>query len=219
MPARATAVRFDIAGDELHDARAAGQHGVPTWVSSGCRARRALGRAGGRCARPSPAWARRRRGDSAGNLTRAGRGGARGTVCAGVCTRVRLLLPERKVGVVTGCRGGVHCRARLDAMGGGERGARGWLARTRRGAGGVCRRPRTRRFLLLATARASHKAMEGSRRRGRPRHGGERRRRHKKGPKARPCLQGYGARVLGCTLASATARTGARADTHATRVH
>jgi hypothetical protein len=51
-----------------------------------------------------------------------------GTACAGVCTRVRLLLLERRVGVATGCRGGVHSGARLDAMGGGERGARGWLA-------------------------------------------------------------------------------------------
>jgi hypothetical protein len=58
----------------------------------------------------------------------------RGTACAGVCTRVRLLLPESRVGVATGCRGGVHVGARLNAMGDGERGARGWLARTRRGA-------------------------------------------------------------------------------------
>jgi hypothetical protein len=44
--------------------------------------------AGGRCARPLQAWARRRRGDSAGNLTRVGRGGAKGD----------------------GVRGGVHAR-------------------------------------------------------------------------------------------------------------
>jgi hypothetical protein len=52
----------------------------------------------------------------------------------GVHARVRLLLPERRFGVATGCRGGVHGGAQLDAMGGGERGARDWLARTRRGA-------------------------------------------------------------------------------------
>jgi hypothetical protein len=49
--------------------------------------------------------------------------------------------------------------------------------------GGVCRRPRTWRPLLWATVRASHKATAGSRRRGRPRHGAERRRRHEKGAK------------------------------------
>jgi hypothetical protein len=54
--------------------------------------------AGGRCARPSPAWARRRRGDGAGNLTRAGRGGAKGD----------------------GVRGGVHPRQATHA------GAQGW---------------------------------------------------------------------------------------------
>jgi hypothetical protein len=58
----------------------------------------------------------------------------RGTACAGVCMRVRLLMPERRVGVAMGRRGGVHGEARLDAMGGGERGARGWSTRTRQGA-------------------------------------------------------------------------------------
>jgi hypothetical protein len=84
----------------------------------------------------------------------------------------------------------------------------------------VFRAAETTAFLPLATVRASHMATERSRRRGCPVYGGE----HgehgvgtKKGPKARPCLQGYGACVLGCTLASAVARTGARADTHATR--
>jgi hypothetical protein len=53
-----------------------------------CWARRALGRVGGRRARPSPAWARRRRrGGGAGGLTRAGaqkreRDGVRGGVHA-----------------------------------------------------------------------------------------------------------------------------------------
>jgi hypothetical protein len=41
---KATAARFNIAGDEFHSARAAGQQGAPTWVSSGCWARRTLGR-------------------------------------------------------------------------------------------------------------------------------------------------------------------------------
>jgi hypothetical protein len=39
-----TTARFDIAGDEFHGARVAGQQGAPTWVSSGCWARRTLGR-------------------------------------------------------------------------------------------------------------------------------------------------------------------------------
>jgi hypothetical protein len=97
--------------------------------------------------------------------------------------------------------------------------AAGW--RERDGMhGAVFRAAETTTFLPLATVHASHMATTRSRRRGRPVYGGE----HgehgvgtKKGPKARPCLQGYGARVLGCTLASAVARTGARAD--ATRAH
>jgi hypothetical protein len=40
---------------------------------------------------------------------------------------------------------------------------------------------------------------------------------HEKGPKARPCPHSCGARVLGCTLASAVARTGACAGTHTSR--
>jgi hypothetical protein len=99
--------------------------------------------------------------------------------------------------------------------------AAGW--RERDGMhGAVFRAAETTAFLPLATVRAYHMATARSRRRGRPVYGGE----HgehgvctKKGPKARPCLQGYGAHVLGCTLASAVARTGARADTHATRAH
>jgi hypothetical protein len=92
-------------------------------------------RGGIRRARPSPAWARwRRRGGVAGDLTRAGRGSARVTACAGVCTRVRLLLPGSRVGVATGRHGGVHGGARLDAMGGGERGVRDWLKRVRVGS-------------------------------------------------------------------------------------
>jgi hypothetical protein len=134
-----------------------------------------------------------------------------------------------------GVRGGVHaCQATpAGAQGWGRDGVswrrsrrsparrHGWR-RARRpwlvgayatGVGGVCRRPKARRFFLLVTVRAPHNATAGSRRGGRPRHGGERRRRLEKGPKARPCLQGYGTRVLGCTLASAAARTSARART------
>jgi hypothetical protein len=219
MPARATAARFDIAGDEFHGARAAGQHGVPTWVSSGCWARRALGRAGGHCARPSLAWARRRRhGDGAGDLTRAGarrrEGGRRARGCA------------RGSGYY--CRStGLGSRRGVVAAFTAELGSTPWVAasaapvvgwREREGVhGGVCRRPRTRHSFLLATVRVSHKATVGSRRRGRPRHGAERRRRHKKGPKARPCLQGYGARVLGCTLARERRGPHGRARTHTRR--
>jgi hypothetical protein len=64
------------------------------------------------------------------------------------------------------------------------------------------------------------RVFHGHGRHGHPVHGGE----HgehgvgtKKGPKAWPCLQGYGARVLGCTLASVVARTGARAWTRTRR--
>jgi hypothetical protein len=181
---------------------AAGQHGAPTWVSSDYWARRALGRAGGRCVRPSPAWARRRRcGDGAGDLTRAG-------------ARMR----ERD-----GVRRGVHARQVTSAGGQGwgrdgasrwcmaEPGSAPWAAASTAPAvgwrerdealAGCSGRPRTWRPLPLVTVRATHMAMAGSRRRGRPMHGGERRRRHEKGPKARPCLPGYGARVLGCTPA------------------
>jgi hypothetical protein len=95
----------------------------------------------------------------------------------------------------------------------------GW--RVRDGVHGVVFRvTKNAAFLPLATVRASYMATARPRRRARSTHGGE----HgehgggtKKGPKDRPCLQGYSARVLGCTLASAVARTGARADTHATR--
>jgi hypothetical protein len=95
----------------------------------------------------------------------------------------------------------------------------GWCVRD--GVHGVVFRvTKNAAFLPLATVHASYMAMAWSQRRGRPVHGGE----HgehgggtKKGPKAWPCLQGYGARVLGCTLASAVARTGERADTHVTR--
>jgi hypothetical protein len=88
-------------------ARAAGQRGVPTGAPSGCWARRALGRARGRCARPSPAWARRRRGDGAGTQLVQGAAVRRGTACMGVRTRVKLLKPERGIGIATGRRGGV----------------------------------------------------------------------------------------------------------------
>jgi hypothetical protein len=57
--------------------------------------------ASGRHARPSPAWARRRCGDCAGDPTRAGRGGAKGD----------------------GVRGGVHARQATHA------GAQGWGSR------------------------------------------------------------------------------------------
>jgi hypothetical protein len=104
-----------------------------------------------------------------------------------------------------------------------RRHGRRWTRRPHSGASTHVRkrRPRTRCFFLLATVRASHKATAGSQRRhggaavlGTAASGGVG---TNKGPKARPCLQGYGARVLGCTLASAAARTGARADAHATR--
>jgi hypothetical protein len=81
---------------------AAGQHGAPTWISSGCWAWRALGRAGGRSARPSPAWARRhRRGGGAGGLTRAGarkreRDGVRGGVHARQVTTAGAGLGSRR---------------------------------------------------------------------------------------------------------------------------
>jgi hypothetical protein len=177
--------------------------------------------AGGRCARPSPAWARWRRGDSAGNLTRAGRGSAKGD----------------------GVRGGVHARqaTHAGAQGWGrdggvmaaftaEPGSTPWVAasaapvvgwRVRDGVHGVVfRATKNAAFLPLATVCASYMATARSQRCGRPVHGGEHGEHDggtKKGPKARPCLQGYGARVLGSTLASAVAHTGARADTHATR--
>jgi hypothetical protein len=110
MPARPTTARFDIVGDEFHGTWAAGQHGVLTWVSSGCWARRALGRAGGRRARPSPAWARwRRRGDGAGDLTRA----------------------EARKRERDGVRGGVHARQATTAggQGWGRDGASQWCSR------------------------------------------------------------------------------------------
>jgi hypothetical protein len=53
-------------------------------------------------------------------------------------------------------------------------------------------------FLPLGDRAPVPQGHGGSRRRGRLRHDGVG---SKKGPKARPCLQGYGARVLGCTLA------------------
>jgi hypothetical protein len=86
--------------------------------------------------------------------------------------------------------------------------------------GAVFRVAETTAFLPLATVRASHKATVRSRQRDRPVYGGE----HgehgvgtKKAPKAGPCLQGYGARMLGCTLASAVARTGVCARTRTRR--
>jgi hypothetical protein len=88
------------------EARAAGQRGVPTGASSGCWAQRALGRARGALSVAIVSvgtTAARRRG---WNPTRAGRGSAKGTACPGVCTRVRLLLPEHRVGIATGRRRG-----------------------------------------------------------------------------------------------------------------
>jgi hypothetical protein len=169
--------------------------------------------AGGRCARPSPAWARRRRhGDGAGDLA-----------CAGVRWRER-----------DDVRGGVHARQATTA------GAQGWGR-----DGVSWRRPRRSPARRHGWRRARHPWLVGAnetgctavcagdrehgvpfswrpctrptrpRRRGRPRHGGERWRRHEKGPMARPCLQGYGTRVLGCTLARERRGPHGRACGHA----
>jgi hypothetical protein len=80
------------------------------------------------------------------------------------------------------------------------------------------------RPLPLATVRAIHMVTARSRRRGLPRHGGEGRRRRNYGPKARPRLQGQGARVLGCTPTRGRRSPHGRArerarDVNATRTH
>jgi hypothetical protein len=85
-------------------------------------------------------------------------------------------------------------------MGGGEHGARGRVAQTRRGFDGVLRVTEDVAS-PSAIARATHRATARSRRCGLSRHDGLKRRRRKNGPKARPRPQGYGARVLGCTPA------------------
>jgi hypothetical protein len=66
-----------------------------------------------------------------------------------------------------------------------RRHGRRWIRRPHSGASTRVRkrRPGTWCSFLLATVGASHKATAGSRRRGCPRHGGERRRRHEKGAK------------------------------------
>jgi hypothetical protein len=128
----------------------------------------------------------------------------------------------RGVALVHGEPQWVRCRPRRGTHGCmAEPGSSSWAAasmapavgwRERDGMhGAVFRAAETTTFLPLATVRASHMATARSRRRGRPVHGGEHGGGTKKGPKARPCLQGYGARVRGCTLASAVASTGARA--------
>jgi hypothetical protein len=110
--------------------------------------------AGGRCARPSSAWARRRRDDCAGDPTRAGSGSAKGSgVRGGVHARQATHAGAQGWGRVGG-RGGVHGGARLDAMGGGESVARGWPACTRRVHDVVFRATKNAACFPLVTVRA-----------------------------------------------------------------
>jgi hypothetical protein len=81
--------------------------------------------AGGRCARPSLAWARRRCGDCAGVPTRAGRGGVKGDGVRGGAHARQATHAGTQGWDRDGASWRRHGGARLDAMGGGERGARG----------------------------------------------------------------------------------------------
>jgi hypothetical protein len=173
-------------------------------------------------------WGTHDRGDGVRGVVGAG-GGAAAT------TRRRCGRPMdgrlgalRWVALVQGEPQWVRCRPRRGTHGCmAEPGSSPWAAastapvagwRERDGIhGAVFRAAETTAFLPLETVRASHMATARSRRRDRPVYGGEHGVGTKKGPKARPCLQGYGARVPGCTLASAVARTIARARTRTRR--
>jgi hypothetical protein len=141
--------------------------------------------------------------------TRAGHGGAKGKQHArGVRWRVRPLLAGVRARVLDGASRRCHGGARLVAMGGGERGARGWAGAF--SARGTARRswyPSTRRASLGYGDTVIPCRAAARRARGLGGRGGARR----EGAKARSCPYGRDARVMGCTRASSVARTGARA--------
>jgi hypothetical protein len=193
---RDAAARDDLAGGGLHGGSGGWSARCAYGASSGCWARRALERARGRCARPSPAWARRRRGDGAeyrlaqGATVRRGRR-ARGCAHASGYSCWGVGLGSRR-GVAV-----VHGGARLGAMGGGEHGARGRLTSVRacvvRSGKGRSWRPRNRcpsswrlraRLARPRQGRGDVGTLEG----------GSEGRRKRRGSKARPCPQ-MGVRV------------------------
>jgi hypothetical protein len=103
--------------------------------SPGCWAREgAQVRGGDRRARPSPAWARRRRrGGGVGDLSRAGVRERVSNSVRGQCARPVTTTAERGL-AVTGRRSRVHGEARLDAMDDGEHGTCGRFVKVRVGS-------------------------------------------------------------------------------------